>query len=197
MSRDVASVTIVGRAGNNPQVAVGTTGERVNFRVIATERRFDKALDGFVDGDQFGVTVVCWKTLASAVLNSVRKGDPVLVSGRIATRRFEKNGATQYFTEVKADFVGFDVSKAGSRFSRKAFEPVGSSDAPGEPAGEVDGGDRTSELGVQSLTARSLAEQKAAVDLGSASAQLDEDDFDPDWDDDGAGPELEPALAAQ
>ncbi|MET0965985.1 MAG: single-stranded DNA-binding protein, partial [Nakamurella sp.] len=103
MSRDVASVNIVGRAGNNPQVTVGATGERVNFRVIATERRFDKALDDFVDGDQFGVNVVCWKSLAAAVLSSVRKGDPVLVSGRIATRRFEKNGVTQYFTEVKAD----------------------------------------------------------------------------------------------
>ncbi|MET0864953.1 MAG: single-stranded DNA-binding protein [Nakamurella sp.] len=196
MSRDVASVTIVGRAANNPQVTVGPTGERVNFRVIATERRFDKALDDFVDGDQFGVTVVCWKVLGNAVLNTVRKGDPVLVAGRIATRRFEKNGITQYFTEVKADFVGMDVAKFGSRFTRKAIEPSDTEGAVGSPTGAQGTADRTDELGLQSLTMRSLTEQTAGVDLGSGDTQLDrDDDFDPEWDDRESQEELESALA--
>jgi single-strand DNA-binding protein len=94
----------------------------VNFRVVATERRYDKTADDWVDGDEFGVTVVCWRTLASAVLNTVRKGDPVIVAGRIATRRFEKNGVMQYFTEVKADFVGLDVARAGARFTRNPMD---------------------------------------------------------------------------
>ena len=196
MSRDVASVTIVGRAGNNPQVTVGTTGERVNFRVIATERRFDKALDDFVDGDQFGVTVVCWKTLASAVLTSVRKGDPVLVSGRIATRRFEKNGVTQYFTEVKADFVGLDVAKSGARFTRKPIEPAGYDSATGEAAARNGAGDRASELGEQSLTTRSLAVQDGTVDLGAAG-QPSDDDFDAEWDEEDSATDLESAMASQ
>ena len=114
MSMNAASVTLVGRAAAHPQVSVGSTGDRVSFRVVATERYFDKALNDWVSGDEFGVTVVCWRTLGTAVLTTVRKGDPVIVSGRIATRRFEKNGTTQYFTEVKADFVGLDVAKAGS-----------------------------------------------------------------------------------
>jgi single-strand DNA-binding protein len=194
MSRDVASVTIVGRAGNNPQVTVGTTGERVNFRVIATERRFDKALDDFVDGDQFGVTVVCWKTLAAAVLSSVRKGDPVLVSGRIATRRFEKNGVTQYFTEVKADFVGLDVAKSASRFTRKPIEPAAADTGAEQASPSNDGVDRTSELGRQSLTARSIAEQRGAVDPDQ-TGQAEDDDFDEQWDEDDTSPDLEPVLA--
>ena len=195
MSRDVASVTIVGRAGNNPQVTVGTTGERVNFRVIATERRFDKTLDDFVDGDQFGVTVVCWKTLAAAVLSSVRKGDPVLVSGRITTRRFEKNGVTQYFTEVKADFVGLDIAKSAARFTRKLIEPIEADTGTGQltPTNGVD--DRTSELGRKSLTARSLAEQQGSADLGTADDG--EEDFDAEWDESDSAPDLEPALTSQ
>ena len=137
MSRAAASVTIVGRAGTHPQVAVGSTGDRVSFRVVATERRFDKTADDWVDGDEFGVTVVCWKHLATAVLNTVRKGDPVIVDGRIATRRFEKNGATQYFTEVKADFVGLDVAKAGTRFTRIPMDPRESAERPDHVAGTV------------------------------------------------------------
>lgn len=120
---NAAAVTIVGRAGTYPQLSMGPTGDRVNFRIVATERWFDKAADKWVDGDEFGVTVVCWKTLATSVLNTVRKGDPVIVSGRIATRRFEKNGTTQYFTEVKADFVGLDVARTASRFTRIPMEP--------------------------------------------------------------------------
>ena len=130
MSMNAASVTLVGRAAAHPQVSVGTTGDRVSFRVVATERYFDKALGDWVSGDEFGVTVVCWRTLGTAVLTTVRKGDPVIVSGRIATRRFENNGTTQYFTEVKADFVGLDVAKAGSRFTRNPMEPRES----GEPS---------------------------------------------------------------
>jgi single-strand DNA-binding protein len=195
MSRDVASVTIVGRAGNNPQVTMGTTGERVNFRVIATERRFDKALDDFVDGDQFGVTVVCWKTLAAAVLSSVRKGDPVLVSGRITTRRFEKNGVTQYFTEVKADFVGLDVAKSATRFTRKLIEPIEADTGTGQSTPTNGADDRTNELGRQSLTGRSLAEQQGSAGLGAAEAG--EEDFDAEWDESDSAPELEPVLTSQ
>jgi len=69
-------------------------------------------------------------------LNVVRKGDPIVVVGRIITRRFENNGATLYFTEVKADFVGLDVVRAGSRFTRNPIEPRPAGEAS-EPTGEV------------------------------------------------------------
>ena len=59
------------------------------------------------------------------MLNTVRKGDPIIVTGRIATRRFEKDGATQYFTEVKADFVGLDVARTGARFTRSRVRTDG------------------------------------------------------------------------
>ena len=75
MSRDAASVTLVGRAGTHPQVS-RVDRDRVSFRMVATERYFDKAANDWVDGDEFGVTVVCWRALATPVLTTVRKGDP-------------------------------------------------------------------------------------------------------------------------
>lgn len=128
MSRDAAAVTLVGRAGTHPQIS-GNSPDRVSLRIITTERWFDKATNVWVDGDEFGVTVVCWKGLGGAVLKTVRKGDPIIVTGRITTRRFEKDGATAYFTEVKADVVGLDVARMGARFARAAFEPRESADA--------------------------------------------------------------------
>ncbi len=124
-----ASITLVGRVGTNPLLSSGVTGDRVTFRVVATERRFDREGQGWVDGDEFGVRVLCWRSLASAVVSTVRKGDPVVVVGRIATRRFERDGATQYFTEVKADTVGLDVGRVGGRIARKQPDAFGTPQA--------------------------------------------------------------------
>ncbi|ACV78201.1 single-stranded DNA-binding protein [Nakamurella multipartita] len=117
-----ASITLVGRAGTDPQLSSGPTGDRVSLRVVATERRFDRGIQEWVDGDEFGVSVVCWKALATAVLGTVRRGDPVIVCGRIATRRFDKDGVTQYFTEIKADAIGLDVAKVGGRIARRSTD---------------------------------------------------------------------------
>lgn len=124
MIRDATTVTIVGRAGTNPQVSLGSTGDRVNFRVVSTDRRFDRATGGWVDGEECWLTVVCWQGLAKAVMSTIRKGDPIVVIGRINNRRFEKNGVTQYFTDVKADLVGLDTARLGSRFARSMTEPA-------------------------------------------------------------------------
>ena len=173
MSMNAASVTLVGRAAAHPLVSGGSTGDRVSFRVVATERYFDKALNDWVSGDEFGVNVVCWRTLGTAVLTTVRKGDPVIVSGRIATRRFEKNGTTQYFTEVKADFVGLDVAKAGSRFTRNPMEPRETAEPP---TGSAQAEDATAEL-------------DAARPLVESVAPGEEDDYRAPWEsgDDQAG----------
>lgn len=170
MSLNAASVTLVGRAAAHPQVSVGSTGDRVSFRVVATERYFDKALNDWVSGDEFGVTVVCWRTLGTAVLTTVRKGDPVIVSGRIATRRFEKNGTTQYFTEVKADFVGLDIAKAGSRFTRNPMEPRESA----EPS-TVSAESESTELGA----GRPLVEQGDSTDDDNYRAPWEEEPDQP------------------
>src|SRR6476660_8781895 len=74
---------------------------------------------------------------AAAVTLVGRAGTHPQISGnsagrvrlRIITRRFEKDGATAYFTEVKADVVGLDVARMGARFARVAFEPRETTDA--------------------------------------------------------------------
>jgi single-strand DNA-binding protein len=118
MRNDGAVLTMSGRAATNPTIS-GGKGERVSFRAVSTERRFDDASGDWIDGDEFGVTVVCWRQLGSAVLQLLRKGDPVVVVGKISTRKYEKDGAVDYFTEVKADHVAFDVARASGRIKRE------------------------------------------------------------------------------
>lgn len=161
-----ASITLVGRVGTNPQLSSGATGDRVTFRVVATERRFDRATQEWVDGDEFGVSVLCWRGLATAVLGVVRKGDPVVVTGRISTRRFvDKVGVTQFFTEVKADTVGMDVGKVGNRIARKQPDIYGD--------GAADNGDPTA-AGQAAGDQRAIGLDPSVGDL-PAEPDLDDD----------------------
>ncbi len=133
MRMDAATVTIVGRAVTAPTRSSTSAGDRVSFRVVSTERRYDQESKEWVDGDEFGVGVVCWRHLAGRVVDTVGVGDPIVVIGRISTRKFERNGATEYFTDVRADVVAVDVARMGSRFVRGRQGPDHASPEPGAP----------------------------------------------------------------
>jgi len=110
---------LVGNVATELRTSLENAGhERVSFRLIATERRRDAATGAWVDGDEFAVTVVCWGALARNVAPSVRLGDPLLVSGRLTSRRYEVEGETKYVTELRAIQVGHDLSRGRSVFSR-------------------------------------------------------------------------------
>ena len=154
MRTDGTSITIVGRAAGDPGGSDGT--DRVTVRVVSTERRFDETTGAWVDGDEFGVNVVCWRALGVGVLKTVRKGDPVVVVGRITTRRFERNGVTEYFTDVKADTVGFDLGRAKDRIRRNDTDSrpePGADSAPGPGSGFDEAGAQPTRIGAPALAA--------------------------------------------
>lgn len=137
MRNDGAELKMSGRAGNNPTIS-GAKGDRVWFRLMSTERRYDDAAGGWVDGDEFSVFVVCWGKLGTSVLQMVRKGDPVFLEGRMVSRKFERNGVTEYSVECKAEHIAIDVARAAGRIKRdpagvSEFVPVEQAAVP--PAG--------------------------------------------------------------
>lgn len=139
MRNDGAVLNMSGRAATNPSIS-GAKGDRVSFRAVSTERRYDEAAGDWVDGDEFGANVVCWGKLGAAVLQLVRKGDPVVIDGRMSTRKFDRNGTPDYFTECKADHVGVDVGRAAGRIMRNPAGLTEQNMATG-PAGPADTGE--------------------------------------------------------
>lgn len=126
MRNDGAELNLSGRAATNPSIS-GGNAERVTFRAVSTERRYDEAAGEWVDGDEFGIAVVCWRQLGTSVLSLVRKGDPVVITGKLTTRRYEKDGVMDYFTECKADHVAIDVGRAAGRIRRQELGTGGAS----------------------------------------------------------------------
>ena len=120
---------LVGNVATELRASLDNPGhERVSFRLVATERRRDAATGAWMDGDEFAVTVVCWGALARNVAPSVRVGDPLMVTGRLTTRRYEAEGDTRWVTELRALQVGHDLSRGRGVFSR--VSAAGSAAAP-------------------------------------------------------------------
>ncbi|MFF7634273.1 single-stranded DNA-binding protein [Kitasatospora sp. NPDC008050] len=100
-------------------VSYGQTAAGVpmaNFRLAATERRYDRARGEWVDGETNWVTVNAWRWLAANVVSSLGKGDPVVVSGRLRVREWEDGGKRRSVVEIDARVVGHDLGRGTSAF---------------------------------------------------------------------------------
>jgi single-strand DNA-binding protein len=114
-------VTVVGNAVDAPTRRALENGTSVcNFRVASTARRFDKEAGHWADGDSLYLKVTCWRQLADNVDASVRKGDPVVVVGRIFTRPYDRGGEKRSSYEMEAVSVGHDLARGISDFQRSS-----------------------------------------------------------------------------
>ena len=105
-------VTVVGRLATEIGHSRLNNGTAVaNFRIASTERRYDRATGGWVDGDELFLDVKCWRKLADNALASLVKGDPVVVFGRIFTRNYEHEGQRRTAVTVDAYNVAADLAR--------------------------------------------------------------------------------------
>jgi len=106
-------VTVVGTVCSDLEVR--QVGERrhemVMFWLRSNERRYDRERETWVDGRHCLVRVKCWRRLAAGVRASVRRGDPVIVSGRLRTSGAGNGGQARAVPEVEALAVGPNLSR--------------------------------------------------------------------------------------
>jgi single-strand DNA-binding protein len=113
-------VTLVGHVATEPALRITTGGARVtSFRLASTERRFDKGVNDWRDAYTTFFTVTTWRTMAENVCSSVRKGQPVVVHGRLRDSSYEnKDGQWRTVLEVEAFALGHDLSRGISTFTK-------------------------------------------------------------------------------
>jgi single-strand DNA-binding protein len=91
-----------------------------NFRVGSTPRIRRRNGD-WVDGPTSWFSVTCWRALADHVRDSVRRGEPVLVHGRLRADVWEREGGQSSVTYVvEASYVGHDLTRGTTVFARAA-----------------------------------------------------------------------------
>ncbi|PVZ04898.1 single-stranded DNA-binding protein [Actinomycetospora cinnamomea] len=134
---NVAGDVIARRVGGNEEHLL------VTFRVASSERRWDKAAESWIDGDRFTASVNCWRRLAEGARDSLVKGDPVVVTGRLSVREYEVEGVRRYMTEIAATAVGPDLSRCTAQVRRRrgagaeAGETAATADTAGNGTADV------------------------------------------------------------
>ena len=152
-------VTVVGNVVSDPTLRVTTSGAKVtSFRLASTERRFDRGTGGWRDGDTTFWQVSCWRRAAENVADSLAKGQPVVVHGRVRERGYEVEGQRRTSLEIDATTVGHDLSRGVARFRRAA------------PAGPAGGGERP-DATVTALPSDARPEPPVPSDQGGAAAE--------------------------
>jgi single-strand DNA-binding protein len=119
-----AFVTFQGWVGTEITYRETAQGSVANFRVGSTPR-IRKRTGDWVDGPTSWFSVTCWRTLADHVRDSVRRGEPVLVHGRLRTDVWEReDGQSSVTSVVEASYVGHDLTRGTTVFV-KAARPAG------------------------------------------------------------------------
>jgi single-strand DNA-binding protein len=99
-------VDVIGNTTRDPEMRTTTGGQQVLTLGVATNERWkDRATGTDKERTEFH-NVVVWGGLAEEVTRVVKKGNRVMVSGRVQTRSWEtKEGVKRYTTEIIADSV--------------------------------------------------------------------------------------------
>jgi single-strand DNA-binding protein len=122
-----APITLIGRIGTEPEIKFGQAGNAVlKFRVVTNARR---QVDGkWEDVDTSWWSVTAFRQLAENLAESIKKGDTVIVVGKIKQRTYETpQGEKHSIVEVLAESVGPDLRwavaqvKKAERVGRQQF----------------------------------------------------------------------------
>lgn len=111
------SITLSGMLGADPEVQTTARSVKARFRVAVTRRELR---DGrWCDVETTWMQVEAWNLLARNVATSLRKGDPVVVSGLLRTSRWvDERGTRHDRIYVTAQHVGHDLALGRSVFQR-------------------------------------------------------------------------------
>ncbi|ORC22152.1 hypothetical protein A7979_01250 [Rothia nasimurium] len=90
-----------------------------NFRIASTPRWFDAATGSWKEGATNWYTVNTFRALAYNCARSLHVGHPVLITGRLRVKQFERaDGSPGTSIEIDATAVGHDLNFGLANFAR-------------------------------------------------------------------------------
>jgi len=100
MNSIVNRVNLIGRLGSDPEVSQTRNGNASSRFSIAVENGF-KDKDGNWSKQTQWHNIQAWGKNADSVKQTLRKGQKVLVEGRLMNNEYEKDGEKRIFTAVE------------------------------------------------------------------------------------------------
>lgn len=113
------TITLTGIVATEPRHLI--TAEELHitsFRLVSTQRRYDRTTEKWVDGVTNWFTVTSFRTLATNAARSVSKGDHLIVEGVLRIREWENNERNRTTVELEAEAIGHDLTYGTAIFTR-------------------------------------------------------------------------------
>lgn len=97
-------VFLVGHLGGDPETKFTDSGLQFNRASLAVSDPKKNKQSGEWESKTYWLRLMSWGKTAER-LAECRKGDKVLVEGKITTHTWDKDGVTQYATEIMVDRI--------------------------------------------------------------------------------------------
>ncbi len=137
MSRSVNQVTLLGRLTKDPELRQTPNGQSVASFSIALNRSY-KGGDGEWKEEVDFIDVVVWAALAERAEKYLKRGQRVLVSGRLSQRSWEQDGQKRSKVEVVANDLTFiDFSEDGGDFGSSSSDASAGSASSSSSSNDV------------------------------------------------------------
>ena len=95
-------VTLVGFVATEPRLNAFDDGDVANLRIGSTNSWVDRETGEWRNGETSFDSVRCKRSLAHNAKSSLRKGQPIVVAGKLRTRSYQdRNGVQRFDVEVK------------------------------------------------------------------------------------------------
>lgn len=108
-----------------------------SFRVASNSRYQDRDTGEWKNGSTVYFTATCWGRLAERAGGKLFKGDAVIVSGRLQTNEYERDGVVRRDLEMRVTGLGPDMSRMDVT-ARRAKPAEGPSQTEPTDAGSQD-----------------------------------------------------------
>lgn len=100
-------ITMVGNLTGDPEITMTPSGvARVVVNIACTERKYNKQTSKYEDGDPTYVRGTVWRNYGENVVESLNKGDKVIVIGQLKQRSWEKDGQRRSTLEMDIEDIG-------------------------------------------------------------------------------------------
>ena len=118
-------ITVRGWLGADVTLRVAGEVPVASFRLACTPRRFNRRTETWSEGLTQWYTVTAWRGLAQNCAASLRRGDPIVVHGRLETRTYVNANDVEVLSfEIDAVHVGHDLGRGTSSFTRTQRDPA-------------------------------------------------------------------------
>lgn len=137
-------LTVVGNLTGDPELAFTPSGvARCRFTFASTPRRYDKAANGWVDGEALFLTCTVWRHAAEHAAESLAKGMRVIATGRLRQHHWQDDdGQHRSMFGLDVDDVGPSLLFATATITRAArgngAPPAGADPFSTPPTGRND-----------------------------------------------------------